>query len=315
MINDFKINNLITLKFRYNSTKIYVNGKRFIQCKRLVLSIPKDNAEKYNDIESIDEAAEIYEHSIYESQIIKDDGMPEMENDEGFSLINPEEEFWGHCSNLQVWAENNYDTRLLKANLAFPLLKQLTKEGDNQAQTKLKEEILKRLLSGTESVIEYLFVEGYQDYLSNNELLTELLETKESETLMEIQQRLNVKFKFVPTIDRDIGFNPPINLEKVRRIRKFSIKNKYIKGLELKFNELVKLPNKLYNFKKLSQIRLYGNFSELDSNEIIKAIQKLRGIEEIFLNSRLVKNLDNTSLKEIKKNGIKITPLLVIFPY
>jgi hypothetical protein len=66
-----------------------------------------------------------------------------------FSLIDTEEEFWGHCSNLQAWSEHDYDTRLLKVNLAFPLLEQLAEAGDNLARIKFKEEILKRLLSGS----------------------------------------------------------------------------------------------------------------------------------------------------------------------
>lgn len=27
-------------------------------------------------------------------------------------------EYWGHCSNMQVWAENNYDSRLLHRSIA-----------------------------------------------------------------------------------------------------------------------------------------------------------------------------------------------------
>jgi hypothetical protein len=44
--------------------------------------------------------------------------------------IPPEIRFWAHCSNLETWGENNYDTRLIHSNLAFPLLKKLTEAGD-----------------------------------------------------------------------------------------------------------------------------------------------------------------------------------------
>lgn len=53
-----------------------------MQCKRLLLNIPKHEQKQYDDIESIDEAVEIYNHSIYESQVLRDDGLPEIENDE-----------------------------------------------------------------------------------------------------------------------------------------------------------------------------------------------------------------------------------------
>ena len=37
--------------------------------------------------------------------------------------ITPEQEFWEHYSNLQVWYKNDYNTRLLHRNLSFDLLK------------------------------------------------------------------------------------------------------------------------------------------------------------------------------------------------
>lgn len=313
-MQEFKVNDLISLRYRYRRTEIYVNGKYFMQCKRLILNIPKSDFKRFKSIDSIDEAAEVYDHYVRDHEILKGDGIPDIENDESFSLIKPEEEFWGHCSNLQVWSEHDYDTRLLKANLAFPLLEKLAKAGDKLAQIKFKEEILNRLLSGSETVIEYLFVESYQDCLSNEELLTGLLETNEAETLLVIQQKLNVVFKFVPTIDRDIEFNPPVNTKEIERIRKFCTEDNYVKGLELKFSEIPKLPIEDYNLKRLKQIRMYGNFSDLNSNDIIETIQKLKGIEEIFLSYGLVKDLENTSLKNIKKIGKKIHPLLFI-PY
>jgi hypothetical protein len=146
---EFKVNDYVSLKFNYPDTEIYINGKYFMQCKRLMLNIPKSELKKYKNVEFIDEAADIYNHSVYEHQILKNNGIPEVENDENFSLIDTEEEFWGHCSNLQAWSEHDYDTRLLKVNLAFPLLEQLAEAGDNLARIKFKEEILKRLLSGS----------------------------------------------------------------------------------------------------------------------------------------------------------------------
>ena len=77
--------------------------------------------------------------------------------------IDPETEFWGHCSNLQSWYKHDYDTRLLHSNLSFPLLKRLTKVGDPLANKVFKEEIAKRLASGYGTVIDYLTEEGYLD--------------------------------------------------------------------------------------------------------------------------------------------------------
>ena len=109
----FKINEHITLKLENERTYIYVAGKRFDQCKYLVFQINLNESSDYDEIQSIDE-------------------MEQQDRSQGFGRLNiaPEEEFWGHCSNLQVWAENDYDTRLLHRNLAFPLLKKLVELED-----------------------------------------------------------------------------------------------------------------------------------------------------------------------------------------
>lgn len=139
----FKINNYITLKLENMQTNIYVKDKRFIQCKYLLLDIPTENIEDFDEIDSIDEAAKLLNHSLEGSSKHKFD-------------IAPEVEFWGHCSNLQAWAENRYDTRLLHSNIAFPLLKKLTETGDPLAKRVFKEEIAERFSSGYQSVITYL---------------------------------------------------------------------------------------------------------------------------------------------------------------
>ena len=83
--------------------------------------------------------------------------------------IKSKELFKGHCSNLQVWAENNYDTRLLDSNLSFPLLRQLSEAGDLKAISVFKAEIKDRFESGYLPVQEFLISEGYLDYLSGLE--------------------------------------------------------------------------------------------------------------------------------------------------
>lgn len=154
--NTFKVNKYITLKFEEGITKIYVNDQFFNQCRSLVLNIPIRESSHFDNLDSIDEIAEVLKSSeVYE--------------------ISPASEFWGHCSNLQTWVEYNYDTRLLHSNLSFPLLKRLTEVGDSLAKRKFKEEIAKRLESGYPPVIRYLDEEGYLNYLSAEELKLTIL--------------------------------------------------------------------------------------------------------------------------------------------
>ena len=155
-ITEYQINKYLKLKLEYGKTNIYVNDQKFRQCKYLLFNIPTQKIEQYDEIESIDEAAE------------KLSGR--MEGD-GY-YIPSETEFWGRCSNLQAWYENNYDTRILHRNLAFPLLKKLADAGDDLAKRVFKEEIALRLESGYPSVVGYLINQGYMKYLCEDELDT-----------------------------------------------------------------------------------------------------------------------------------------------
>ncbi len=157
LINTYIINEFLYLKYEHNKTNIYVDNTRFHQCKYLLMSINMEERESYHNINSIDEAAETLDRSL------------EYHSGSSYT-IDPKTEFWGHCSNIEAWYENNYDTRILHRNLAFPLLRRLAEAGDQLAKQIFIEEIGKRFESGYPSVIHYLMNEGYLQYLNKAEL-------------------------------------------------------------------------------------------------------------------------------------------------
>ncbi|MFX0024415.1 MAG: hypothetical protein ACFE9S_19005, partial [Candidatus Hermodarchaeota archaeon] len=162
-----EINQYITLKLEHGRTHIYVKGRRFIQCIRLILNVPKENIPEYDEIESIDEAAKLYSTHIHQNRIIREPLIgPRLDS---VHDITPEQEFWGHCSNIQAWVELDYDTRILMSNISFPLLRELTKAGDPKAKQIYKEEIALRLESGYPSVVQYLLTQGYLQVFSSEE--------------------------------------------------------------------------------------------------------------------------------------------------
>ena len=163
MHSGFNVNDYITLKLEGEDTNIYIRGEYFRQCKYLLLNIPITQVSSFEDIKSIDEASERLDHTL-------DPVMDEEGNIYRIDRIPPEVEFWGHCSNLQVWYEHDYDTRLLHRNLAFPLLKKLTEEGDPLAKKVFKSELAKRIDIGNKNVIKYLILERYIDFLEFEEL-------------------------------------------------------------------------------------------------------------------------------------------------
>ena len=150
----FKINDHISLRLENDKTNIYVGGRLFSQCKYLLLDISKGKSTELKKIDSIDEA---------EAKLNR-----RMELDH--SIIPSETEFWGHCSNLQAWYESNYDTRILHRNIAFPLLRELVKEGDILARKVFKQEVAKRLESGYPAVVLYLIEEDYLNCIGHEEL-------------------------------------------------------------------------------------------------------------------------------------------------
>ncbi len=159
MMDSFKINELMTLKLEKNGrTSIYVAGKPFKQCTYLLLTIPRSQAEEFADIKSIDDAAERLDKSMHDAIESKKFNIP------------PRVEFWGHCSNLQAWAENGYNLNLIHSNLGFPLVKKLSELGDPQATAVFKEEVARRFQEGDFKTKQYLFLEFYFRSFTKEEL-------------------------------------------------------------------------------------------------------------------------------------------------
>ncbi len=230
---EFKINKVITIKLERGITKIYVKGNFFRQCKYLLLNklYPDEIKDYIAGLKSIDEEIENLDKSL------------ELE---GYSIkISPETEFWAHCSNLQAWVENDYDTRLLHRNLAFPLLKRLTNEGDLFAKVKLKEEIVKRLESGIASVITYLGENRYTCYLSRDEYIYAILTTKDAEILLGLEKSLKTTYG---------------TMDDLRYQVHFVAKEKSIRDIELFFDKnVLSFPSSIANLRNLKALHIYLN--------------------------------------------------------
>jgi len=180
---EFVINEFITLKLEGGKTNIYVNGEYFRNCMFLMLNLNVCRIEQYDSIKSIDDAEDRLSNTLETFPAYKDLG------------ITLEELFKGHCSNIQVWAENNYDTRILHRNLAFPLLKELTKSGDQQARKVFKEEIGRRFVEGNDKVRKFLSIEGYLNYLNveENVLIFETVLKRDRKISMHIDLTMDEK--------------------------------------------------------------------------------------------------------------------------
>ena len=273
---EFIINEFITLKLEDGKTNIYVLGELFIQCKYLLMNIPIQDIERYDEINSIDEAAEKLDKSL------------ERGNLEAFTIDIPARvEFWGHCSNLQVWAEQDYDTYFIHSNLAFPLLKKLTEVGELKAKKKFKDEIGKRFEKGSDSVRQFLALEGYMDFLSREEMWSIMPNRSEVKTLRTIERETGAEFKLRSNEMEELvcGENP--------NQLAFSIKSDYV--MEIDF----------LNFKTLSPLKwqkifaLLGKFTALKwlymSHNNLKTVPESVG----FIKTLEVLKLDHNELEEV----------------
>lgn len=249
----FEINEFLTLRLIGDKTEIYVNNECFQQCKFLLINIPEENIQNFDNIDSIDEAAE-KTYMIDEVSENLDRSLEHSSSSRFHDKLTPEEEFQGHCSNLQAWYEHDYDTRILHSNLAFPLLKKLTEAGDPLAKKVFKEEIALRLESGYEPVITYLIEEKYLHFLNDDELYSLLNNTLfysilsksilQAEILNKpLQQHYtnhNFIFKnfYIHSLSKRIGINPSSLLRIIKDIHSKSIyETHYVSTVE-EFNRV-----------------------------------------------------------------------------
>lgn len=289
IMREFRVNKFISLKLEEGKTVLYIDGKPFTQCKYLLLQIPIDLINDLNGINSIDEASENLSHIL------------EPHDDlESVDRIDSETEFWGHCSNLQGWYENDYDTRLLHSNLAFPLLKRLAEVGDPLARKVFKEEILLRLESGHPEVIVFLIIEKFIDYLEREDFLFSVLNEEDASLILEIEKLLKIKliaeygsFDFCDKNSFMFAHKKVHGLQlfdlKVNSAFKYITKLEHILFLSLNSCNLTKLPFSIRNLKNLTDLDLSDNKLE----DVPREIKKLSKLQELNLRSNHISNIHN----------------------
>ena len=233
ILEEFVVNKFITLKLEDGETNIYINGDLFRVCKALMLNIPIDETKSFEDIKSIEEALEK----------LKSTEKNDWENIK--YELSPEEEFFGHCSNIQMWVENNFNSCLLHYSLSFSLLQELSKY-DQKAKTVLKEEIAIRFGSGNEKVTEYLYESRLIYLLSHDDFIDTLLDQKEAEILRELESIIK---ELVYIVDNDIM--PPNYTQNSNLLY---VENKHVIGLRLGKLNLKIIPDVVCEFKHLTDI-------------------------------------------------------------
>jgi hypothetical protein len=325
IISEFQVNKFISLKLirarwvkgrdtfspsapKSHRVRIYLNDEPFRTCAYLLLVNPhlKENQEK---IRSIDEAKEFLKDDFHETLQAKDFG------------ITPEEEFWGHCSNIQAWIENDYDTRLLHSNLAFPLLKELKELGDPKAKVIFEEEVLKRYAIGNEKIQDYLFEKNYIQEIPWEKQISIVKHPEVYEAMVEIgtlfKNELNLSDIYFEE-GKVTGFFPPSHPLKNNDI---DILFKLLKSLKhmdfFSFSQrerkvLGNLPETLGELNQIKTLALWIP----NHNNLPNAIGNLTSLEKMYIRFYRGKTLPNSigKLQSLKVLEISDCPNLERFP-
>ena len=317
---EYRVNEFITLKLEKGKTVIYIKNEKFLQCKYLLIEIPKDKIKEFDDFTSIDDVSEKLDHSL--------------EHDMKFNKLKPEVEFWGHSSNLQAWSENYYDTSLLHSNLAFPLLKKLTDVGDPMARRVFKDEIAERLTNLYTNVARYLIQENYLEYFNNEELklmmdilfeqIEKIFKKKHVSNLdiIEIESLLSIiQTNLISSKTFLINRLKPVDIINKETHLGFIHKNNRLIALAFNRCGLKTLSSSIGNFKNLEQLYLTENRLiylpasigflpnlkkiDLSDNHLIELpdeIGNLKNLKELLLNHNVIQKLPESiiALKELE---------------
>ncbi|KKN01978.1 hypothetical protein LCGC14_1122330 [marine sediment metagenome] len=304
---EFEVNRYIKLKLEDEKTNIYINDEFFSLCKHLLISIPRTGINSFDSISSIDE--------VTSNQNLREQNQNE---------ISPEEEFMGHCSNLQAWVENDYNTEILHMNIAFPLLKKLAEVGVPKARGIFKEEIVSRFLRGYEPVLIFLIRLKFLEVFNDEELkfLWKELEFKGKNKLTEVlvkelKRRQNKKYQkrlykmlifldkelvthlpYVEYEENKVFVNDPLNL--TRRREEYRIKTiREIKGLD-KLHQLRSLMIQDHAISKLSGLEKLESleFLDLSRNNIVdlSGLKKCSKLKTLILNNNNINKVNNLEL-------------------
>ncbi len=307
-------------------TKIFIDGKEFIQCSHVLVTMQLDDIENLNLLSSVDE----------------------IPQDPQEVLIPPKVKFFVHCSNLQAWAENNYDTRMIHSNLAFPLLKKLTEVGDLQAERVFKEEIIKRIKSNYPPVVEYLIRGEYTELLSLDDFSPII--GSEIIVLKELKEMIKNRPLALQVDDEDfvngIGFTIkdqkieklnlincsltqfPEHIEEFSRIHYLNLDLNMIRKLNDNIGYITSLETLTLHWNKLTS--LHENIGNLDNlveltlskNQLIslpESIGRLTSLKDLYLEKNnleklpeSINQLSSLEFLNLSDNNLSSFPELVL---
>ncbi len=215
-------------------------------CRFVPLAIPLEKLPNLKHIDSINDLIDNLDHSLEKRP-------PKWIHGEKVGELD----FFVNCSNLQVWVEHDFDTRLLDYRLSFPLLRALA-ERNARACMRYHEELIERCKTArTLNLSGYLKERIDHDFSWEEKL--DLLQPSERTIVVELVEKYdchkkNFKFDFkTGTISKlNLSYNSQIQTNGLPSYLK---ELKGIKELDLSSDGLSSLPEWL---RKLTTLKDFG---------------------------------------------------------
>lgn len=260
---EFRLNQFITLKLidfgdGIGSTQVYVNGRNF----NVSIFSLKEAYELLHSTKTYCCMDEVHRNLI-------------GNNNRKFSKVDSDTMFWIYCHYIRVWIDNDYDTRLLQMDEAFPILNALYKAGDIKARKVLKIEIVKRFLSGYIPVIVYIISQGYLKFFEFEEIIWLLKKCLEIAGLHHFSALKTQIFWFF----RDTGFN-------------YYFSNKLEESIKNLNNALKICPTDIQTLKQLGVVYLKNGDYEI-ARAYLEYISNIPNTNNIFIKNYIVEAWEN----------------------
>ena len=269
----FVVNEYISLRLMFSKTLIYVCDELFLTCQKVAISIAPTEFDEYANFNDIDDII-----SFYKSQTTVEEQQISMTS---------EEEFWGHCSNLQAWVENDYITNVLSKNISFPLLKELYHRGIKHFTPIFKRELIERIRTGGTKALLYFISDteyNYLQHLTEDDLFDNLLPFEEAEIMRNISKFVPLEYTLTTSLRDSREFWGLRDDNKIH----FCVKDGHIVELEILLDEKSYSDRcheallQVKNFNKLEELAIYYSISIHDSGvkEFVKPLDNFENLND-----------------------------------
>ncbi len=307
-LKEFKINDYLSVKleernYRSKITEIYVKNIKFLSCSHVAFKFPKRDDYSPIVVKTVDQFLD--NHLFYS----------------GMFNVSDEEVFWVVCSNLQVWAENDYNTDFLTIKCSFNLLEKLAEVGDKKAKEVFVKELLRRFNDGYKPVQKVIAEGNLSKYLPNSYFVRQLEALGFKHVNVFNWDSFKFDKKMIYHIEekqvKGLGFKDHFFF-----IGKIHYSLKGCNDLEfLYFNKtkLSYLPDSIKHFTKLKELIVIGEgnrYHPFGLKELSNNIINLRSLEKLIISSNFglelipskIGNLKELKFLDLKLNKLKNVP-------